>query len=162
MVSEYGPDPRGPRVGGGMRTPDDVADGSDAAYLEPPDPERPLGELVGDLTRDVSTLVRQEIDLAKAELREEAVKTGKAAGMLGAAGFAGYLVLLFLSLTIMWALADVVHIGWAALIVAVIWAVVGAVLFALGRSRLRSVDPTPRRTVETIKEDVQWAKTRNR
>jgi uncharacterized membrane protein YqjE len=161
MVSDYGSDQLGDRRAAGMRTPDDVADGSDGAYREPPDVERPLGELVGDLTRDMSTLVRQEIELAKAELREEAVKTGKAAGMLGAAGLAGYMVLLFLSLTIMWALAEVLPIGWAALIVTGIWAVVGAVLYARGRSRLRSVDPTPRQTVETIKEDVQWAKTRN-
>jgi uncharacterized membrane protein YqjE len=161
MVSEYGSEPRGQRVGGGVRTPEDVAAAEGDAYDAPPDPERPLGELVGDLARDLGTLVRQEIDLAKVELKEEAVKTGKAAGMLGGAGFAGYMVLLFLSLTVARALGEVMPLAWAALIVAVIWAVVGAVLYLLGRSRLRSVDPTPHRTVETIKEDVQWAKTRN-
>lgn len=121
---------------------------------------RPLSELVGDVTRDLSTLVRQEIDLAKAELRQEVVKGGKAAGMLGGAGFAAFLFLLFGSLAVMWGLGAVMPLGWAALIVAAVWAIVGAVLFALGRSRLRSVDPTPHRTVETVKEDIQWAKTR--
>jgi hypothetical protein len=121
---------------------------------------RPLSELVGDVTRDLSTLVRQEIDLAKAEIRQEAVKGGKAAGMLGGAGFAAFLFLLFGSLAVMWGLGAVMPLGWAALIVAAVWAIVGAVLFALGRSRLRSVDPTPHRTVETVKEDIRWAKTR--
>jgi hypothetical protein len=126
-----------------------------------PDPSRPLGELVGELAQDVSKLVRQEFDLAKAELRQEAVKTGKAAGILGGGGLAGYLALLFLSLAVTWGLGEVMPLGWAALIVAVFWAVVGGVLFAMGRTRLRSVDPTPHQTVETIKEDLQWAKTRN-
>jgi hypothetical protein len=96
--------------------------------------------------------MRQELDLAKAEVKQEVTKTGKAAGMLGAAGFAGYMVLLFASIAAWWGLANVMNKGWAALIVTGIWAVVGVVLFVVGRGRLKEVNPKPERTVETIKE----------
>jgi hypothetical protein len=111
-----------------------------------------VGELIGEVTRDLSTLMRQELDLAKAEVKQEAVKTGRAAGMLGAAGFAGYMVLLFLSVALWWALANVMDQGWAALVVAGLWAVIGAVLFVNGRRQLRAVHPKPERTAETLKE----------
>ena len=111
-----------------------------------------VGELIGEVTSDLSTLMRQELELAKAELKVEAAKTGKAAGMLGGAGFAGYMVALFLSIALWWALANGMDEGWAALIVAVIWAVIGAVLFVLGRKRMRDVNPKPERTVQTLKE----------
>jgi tetrahydromethanopterin S-methyltransferase subunit C len=111
-----------------------------------------VGELLGEVTRDLSTLMRQELALAKAEVREEAVKAGKAGGMLGAAGFAGYMVLLFASIAAWQGLAEVMASGWAALIVTVVWAVVGAVLFVLGRQRMRAVNPKPERTVETVSE----------
>jgi hypothetical protein len=111
-----------------------------------------VGELLGEVTRDLSTLMRQELALAKAEVREEAVKAGKAGGMLGAAGFAGYMVLLFASIAAWQGLAEVMASGWAALIVTVVWAAVGAVLFVLGRQRMREVNPKPERTVETVSE----------
>jgi len=120
--------------------------------------ETSVGELIGNISNDLSTLFRQEVELAKAELKQEATKAGKAAGMLGAAGFAGYLVVVLLSFALVAALSNVMDPGWAALIVAVIWAIVGAVLFANGRKKLKTVDPTPRRTVETLKEDAQWLK----
>jgi len=120
--------------------------------------ETSVGELIGNISNDLSTLFRQEVELAKAELKQEATKAGKAAGMLGAAAFAGYLVVVLLSFALVAALSNVMDWGWAALIVAVIWAVVGAVLFVNGRKKLKTVDPTPRRTVETIKEDAQWLK----
>jgi MFS family permease len=120
--------------------------------------ETSVGELIGNISNDLSTLFRQEVELAKAELKQEATKAGKAAGMLGAAGFAGYLVVVLLSFALVAALSNVMDWGWAALIVAVIWAIVGAVLFVNGRKKLKTVDPTPRRTVETIKEDAQWLK----
>jgi nitrate/nitrite transporter NarK len=112
----------------------------------------PVSELIGNVTRDLSTLMRQELALAKAELKQEASKTGKAAGMLGGAGFAGYMVVLFLSIALWWALANAMDQGWAALIVAVLWAAIGAVLFTLGRARMRDVNPKPERTVQTLKE----------
>jgi hypothetical protein len=117
-----------------------------------------VGELMGNVTRDLMTLLRQEIALAKAEVKVEAKKAGKATGMLGGAGFAGYMVLLFLSLALWWALANVMDQGWAALIVAVVWAVTGAVLYASGRRELRAINPTPERTVETVKQVPQAMK----
>jgi len=120
--------------------------------------ETSIGELIGNISNDLSQLFRQEVELAKAEVKQEAAKAGKAAGMLGAAGFAGYLTVVLLSFALVFALSNVMDAGWAALIVAAIWGIVGAVLYATGRKRLKTVDPMPRRTVETIKEDAQWLK----
>ncbi|WP_079144876.1 phage holin family protein [Streptomyces agglomeratus] len=117
-----------------------------------------VGELLSDVTSDVQLLFRQEMELAKLEIREEATKAGKAAGMFGGAGFAGYMVALFASLAAVFGLANVMDTGWAALIVTGVWALVGAVLFVMGRSRMRSVSPKPERTVQTLKEDAQWAR----
>lgn len=111
-----------------------------------------VGELIGEVTSDLSRLMRQELDLAKAELREEASKTGRAVGMLVAAGLAGFLVLLFLSYALWWGLANVMDEGWAALIVAVLWAIATAALYSVGRRRMREVRPKPQQTVDTLKE----------
>ena len=119
------------------------------------------GQLASEVAKDLSTLVRQEIALAKAELQQEAKTAGVAAGALGGAGFAGYFVLVFLSLALMWGLDAWMPLGWAAVIVAAVWAVIAAVLAVVGRSRLKRFNPKPERTIETVKEDVQWAKTRN-
>ena len=140
-------------VGGG------TAVGSTAAPTQYPDVEdQSLGSLIGQLSSNVSTLMRQEVALAKAELREEAKKAGKGAGMLGAAGLAGHFVLLFLSLTLMWAIGEALPLWAAALIVMVLWAVIGAVLFMMGRKQLKEVNPKPEQTVETLKEDKEWVK----
>jgi uncharacterized membrane protein YqjE len=120
--------------------------------------ETSIGELIGNISSDLSQLFRQEVELAKVELKEEATKAGKAAGMLGVAGFAGYLAVVLLSFAAVFGLSNVIDAGWAALIVAVVWAIIGAVLYAAGRKRLKTVDPMPRRTVDTIKEDAQWLK----
>lgn len=110
-----------------------------------------VGDLFGEITRDMSTLVRQEVQLAKAELRQETTKAGKAAGMFGGASLAGYMVVLFLSFALWWGLANVIDQGWAALIVAVIWAVIAAVLFAVARTRMRQIRGLPQ-TAETARE----------
>ena len=110
-----------------------------------------VGELVGNVTRDLSTLMRQELALAQAELKAEVSKTGKAAGALGAAGFAGYMAVLFLSICLWWALGHLIGNSWSALVVAVIWGIIGAVLYSGGRKKLREVNPTPERTVDTLK-----------
>ncbi|MEU8473291.1 phage holin family protein [Streptomyces sp. NPDC029006] len=120
--------------------------------------DRSVGELLAVVTSDVQTLFRQEIELAKTEVRQEAAKAGKAAGMYGGAGFGGYMVLLFLSLAAVLGLANVMDGGWAALIVAAVWAVVAAVLYQRGRTQMRTVEPKPERTVESLKEDAQWAR----
>jgi len=120
--------------------------------------ETSIGDLIGNISNDLSTLFRQEVELAKAEVKQEASKAGKAAGMLGAAGFAGYMTIVLLSFALVYALSNVIDAGWAALIVAVIWGIVGAVLYANGRKKLKDVDPVPHRTVDTIKEDASWLK----
>ncbi|GIF08999.1 phage holin family protein [Actinoplanes siamensis] len=117
-----------------------------------------IGELIGNISDDLSQLFRQEVELAKAEIKQEATKAGKAAGMLGGAGFAGYLAVLLLSLAAVYGLDAVMPAGWAALIVAAVWGIVAAVLYVTGKNRLKTVDPMPRRTVDTIKEDAQWLK----
>jgi hypothetical protein len=118
----------------------------------PPDGSQPsLGTMLGDVTRDMSQLVRQEVDLAKAELRRDAKRTGQAAGMFGGAGLAGFMVLLFLSIALWWALANVMDQGWAALIVAGVWAVAGLVMFAVARTRMRAIRG-PQQTVQTARE----------
>jgi hypothetical protein len=111
-----------------------------------------VGEMIGHVAQDLSLLMRQELELAKAEVKQEVSKTGKAAGMLGGAGFAGYMVLLFASIALWWGLANVMDQGWAALIVTGIWAVIGAVLFVVGRERMKQVNPKPEQTVETVRE----------
>ncbi|HXV93324.1 MAG TPA: phage holin family protein [Pseudonocardia sp.] len=110
-----------------------------------------VGELIGDVTRDLSTLMRQELALAQAEIKQEVSKTATGAGAFGGAAVAGWMTLLFLSVALWWALSHLVGHSWSALIVAVLWGVVGAVLFATGRSKLRQVNPTPERTVDTLK-----------
>ncbi|NYJ06771.1 phage holin family protein [Petropleomorpha daqingensis] len=111
-----------------------------------------VGALIGEVTKDLSTLMRQELELAKAELKVEAKKAGQGAGMFGAAGFAGYMVLLFLSFALWWALENVMDAGLAALIVAVLWGVIGAVAYSMGRKKFREVNPKPERTVETLQQ----------
>ena len=111
-----------------------------------------VGQLLGEVSKDLSTLMRQELELAKAELKVEAKKAGQGAGMFGAAGFAGYMVLVFLSLALMWGLAAVMAVGWAGLIVAAVWAVIGAVAFVMGRKKFQQLHPKPERTVDTLQQ----------
>jgi hypothetical protein len=111
---------------------------------------KPVSELIGNVARDLSTLVRQELALARAELKQEAATTGKAAGALGAAGVAALFAVLFLSLALWAGLSHLMDSGWAALLVAVLWGIAAAVLAVTGRSRLREVRPTPERTVDTL------------
>ena len=110
-----------------------------------------LGELLGDVTRDLSTLMRQELELAKAEAKQSATKAGKGGGMLAGAGVAGHFVLLFLSLALMFALGALMPLGWAAVIVAVIWGIIAAVLASMGRKELKQVKGIPQ-TSETLSE----------
>lgn len=124
-----------------------------------PADERSLGEIVGDVAQDLATLVKQEIDLAKVELKEEATKAGKGAGLLGGAGLAAHMVLLFLSLTIVFALDEALPLWAAALIVTAVWGAVAAVLAVTGRSALKRTNPQLPKTQQTLKEDAAWART---
>jgi len=121
----------------------------------------PVAELVGDVALDVSTLVRQELELAKVETRAEIAKAGQAGGAFGGAALAGWLAVVFASLAAMFALGAAVPLGWAALIVAAVWAVAAGVLALVGRARMRSLHPAPTQTIETVKEDVRWLRKRN-
>ena len=129
--------------------------------------ERSVGELLGEVTGDLSALMhkevelakleaRQAVEMAKTELKDEATKAGKGAGLVAGAGVAGHLVLVFISLLVMSLLDNLMGLEWAALLVALLWAVVGAVLFTMGRKALREVRPVPERTIETVKEDLEW------
>ncbi|MDR6167597.1 hypothetical protein QE367_001801 [Microbacterium paludicola] len=108
-----------------------------------------LGDLLGEVTRDLSELMRQEINLAKAELKESGTRAGKGAGMLGGAGYAALMAIFFLSIALWWALGHLVGLGWSAVIVAVIWGIIAAVLYALGRKQLARVQGAPQ-TAETL------------
>ena len=119
--------------------------------------DRSLGQVFSDLSSDLSTLIKQEVELAKVELKSEASKVGKGAGMLGGAGLAGWFTLLFLSLALMFLLDNWLPVEVAALITTAVWAVVAAVLALVGRKRLQEANPQLPKTQETLKEDVQWA-----
>lgn len=110
-----------------------------------------VGEIFADISRDLSTLVRQEMELAKVEMRESASKAGKGVGMLGGAGVAVHFVLLFLSIALWWGLGNEIGRGWSGLVVALIWAVIAAVLAAMGRREIKQVKGIPQ-TTRTARE----------
>lgn len=110
-----------------------------------------VGALISDISQDLSTLMQQEVALAKAEVKQSATQAGVGVGMLGGAGVAAHFTLLFASIALWWALGLVIGLGWSALVVAVLWAVIAAVLAVIGRNRLKNVDGMPR-TVETAKK----------
>jgi len=110
-----------------------------------------LGELLGEVTNDLSTLMRQELELAKVELRESAKRAGQGAGMLGGAAYAALMAIFFLSVALWWALGWLVGLGWSAVIVAVIWAIIALVLYLTGRKQLNQTKGAPQ-TVDTLKQ----------
>ena len=120
--------------------------------------DRSIGELFADLTRDMSLLLRKEVELAKVEVKEQAARGGRAGGMLGATAVAAYLSVLFLSFALAWGLAAVMPDGLAFLIVGVLYAAAAAVMYVKGREELDKLKPVPEQTIETLKEDVQWAR----
>jgi uncharacterized membrane protein YqjE len=121
-------------------------------------PDQSLGELFSRLSGDLSALMRDEVQLAKVELTESTKRAARAGGMLGAAAFAGYLAVVVLTFALAWGLAEVVPVGVAFLIVGILWLAIGAVLFVTGRERMRTADLKPEQTIETMQENVQWAK----
>jgi uncharacterized membrane protein YqjE len=121
------------------------------------EPEESVSELFGKVASDIGALLSTEVELAKVELREEAQRVGRAAGMLGGGALVGWFAALLLSFAAAWGLADLLDsapLGF--LIVGVIYAVVAAVLFIVGRNRMREVHPVPEATIASIKEDIQW------
>ena len=120
--------------------------------------DRSLSELVSEVTGEIATLFRQEVELARAETTEQVSRAAKAGGMLGAAAVIGFLDLILFSFAAAWALSEVVPEGVAFLIVAVVFAIVAGVLFMAGKKRIADINPVPTQTVQTVKEDVQVAK----
>ncbi|MDN3309380.1 phage holin family protein [Microbacterium oryzae] len=110
-----------------------------------------LGDLLSEVTSDISLLIRQELELAKAELRQSATRAGKGAGMMGGAAYAGLMAVFFLSVALWWAIGLLTGLGWSAVIVAVIWGIIAAVLFAKGRKDMKTVKGAPQ-TVESLKK----------
>ena len=117
---------------------------------------RSLGEIVHDIAGDLSTLVHQELDLAKTEIKQEASQAGRGVGMLGGAGVAALLVAIFASLALTYLLDNWLPAEAAALIVAGIWLVVAAVLAASGRKALKETNPALPETQRSLKEDARW------
>ena len=101
--------------------------------------EASVGELIADISRDFSTLMHQEVELAKAEAKESAAKAGKGAGLFGGAALGAHMVLLFLSIALWWGLGDATGHATSALIVAAVWAVIAAVLAVVGRSEFKTM-----------------------
>jgi uncharacterized membrane protein YqjE len=125
--------------------------------------DQPIGELLKQLSQETTTLVRQELELAKAEMTEKAKEGGKGAGLLGGAGVGGLLALGALTATVMGLLDTAMKFWLAALIVTIIWAAIAGVLALQGRKKLQDAGPpVPEQAQESVKEDVQWAKTRSR
>ncbi|HEX3277833.1 MAG TPA: phage holin family protein [Thermoleophilaceae bacterium] len=125
--------------------------------------ERPAGELLKDLSQQTGTLVRQEVELAKAELAQKGKQLGAGAGLVVGAAVVALLALGALTACLIAALASAMPTWLAALIVAVVYAAIAAALAVVGRGRIqKAAPPAPEQTIETVKEDVQWAKTRAR
>lgn len=110
-----------------------------------------VGQLLGEISGDISTLMRQEVELAKTEIRQSATDASKGAGMLGGAAVSAHMVLLFLSVALWWGLGDAIGRGWSALVVALIWGIAAAVLAKVGRNQLKAVSGIPQ-TTETAKQ----------
>jgi hypothetical protein len=142
-----------------MTTPDLGTGGAHALNVPPtttssaPRGDEPsIGQLFGEISKDLSTLMRQEIALAKAEATQSAKKAGKGAGMFAGAGYAGHLTVLFLSFALWWALGYLFdNLAWAALVVAVIWGIVAAVLALRGKKEIKQVQGVPQ-TADTVKK----------
>lgn len=124
----------------------------------PLEPDASLGELVGRLGEDVGDLISTQFELAKAELRHDVTEARKAATLLGAGIGAAVLTVLMLSFAAAWGLAEAMDAGWAFLLVGVVYAIAAAVLLQQGRARLDEAKPVGEQTVETLKEDVEWAR----
>lgn len=110
-----------------------------------------IGEAIGDVTRDISVLVQQELALAKAEARQSVARAGQTAGMFAGAGVAAFLFVVFLSIALWVAISDLTGPGWGAFIVAVIWLVAAAVLFAVARAQMKKITGL-QQTTESVRQ----------
>jgi Putative Actinobacterial Holin-X, holin superfamily III len=113
--------------------------------------DKSIGEALGDVTRDLSVLVQQELALAKAEVRQTATRAGQTAGMFAGAAVAAFLFVVFLSLALWVAISDRTGYGWGAVIVAVIWLLAGVVLYLVARAQMKKISGIPQ-TTETVRQ----------
>jgi uncharacterized membrane protein YqjE len=144
-MSDLRPDAVGPDPGVDLR-------------VEPLEPDRSLGELASEMTGTLSDIFRKEVELAKVELKEEAAKAGKGAGMLGGAGVAAHMALLLVSFALAFWLDEIVHTALAFLIVGVLYAIAAAVMAKMGQRHFKEATPPMPNTVASLKEDAQWAR----
>lgn len=117
-----------------------------------------VGQLFSRMSEDLSALLRKEVELAKVEIKEEVTKAGKGAGLLGGTGLTALFGLMMLSFAAAWGLAVAIPTGFAFLAMGGFYFTVSAATFLLGRRKFRQVHPVPEQTVETVKEDLEWAK----
>src|SRR5919199_539591 len=120
--------------------------------------DKPIGELIADMTSQVTTLLRKELDMAIVELQDEMKQAAKAGGMLSGAALSGYMSLLFGSFAAAWLLARKLPRPLAFGLVAAVYGASAAALLKRGQEEMKQVDPVPAQTVETFKENVEWAK----
>jgi uncharacterized membrane protein YqjE len=124
--------------------------------------ERSLSSVLQDVVRNVQEIVRSEVRLATVEIKEEAIKAKSSGAMLGAGAITAIFAALFLLLTVVFALSLVIPLWAAALAVGVVLSIAAGVMFTSGMKLFKRIHPTPQRTVETIKENVEWAKQQTR
>jgi len=130
--------------------------------MQPQRDERSIGELFAELARETSTLVRQEVQLAKTEMTQKVTSAGKDAGLIGAGGALAYAGLLAVLAAVIIGLGEFIPLWISALIVGLVVIGIGYMLVQQGLTALKRIDPTPRQTIETLKEDTEWAKEQTR
>jgi uncharacterized membrane protein YqjE len=126
---------------------------------QPVEPDQSLGDLVNRMTTDVGQLVSTQIELAKVEIKDEVSRAGKGAGMVGGGGLAAFIAVLLLSFAVAYWLADAFdNLGWGFFAVGVVYAAAAAFLVLKGKQQITSVTPVAEQTIDTIKEDIEWAR----
>ncbi len=141
-----------------QRPPEVTPAATDSAPSPEADPDRSVGQLMADMTSEISTLMRKEVELAIVELKDEAMQAAKAGGMLTGAALNGYFALLFASFSVAWYLDRKMRRPKAFFLVAAMHGAAAAALLNRGRIEMQQVDPVPQQTVETLKENVDWVK----
>lgn len=119
--------------------------------------DQSVGTLLGRVSSDTAQLFRKELELAKIEIKEEVANVTKGAGMLGATAFCGYMAIVMGSFAAAWGIARVLPAGWAFLCIMVLYVFLAGILFLVGQRKLKKVG-APQQTIETLKEDAQWAR----
>jgi Flp pilus assembly protein TadB len=119
---------------------------------------RSLADVLQDIIANVQTIIRSEVRLAKTEIREEATKAGRAASMIAGGTAAALFTVWLLLLTILFALATVIPMWGASLLLVVVMAAIATILLSAGRKRWNAIHPKPEKTIESVKESVEWVK----